>query len=179
MNTAIFRIAWRLALCAAVSWLVWRWLGLVAFVVTAPLYGVLLARPLIDLMSDMRHQTRALVWRPLEGRHYVFHGTPVQVIEDEMHRRWVRTSDVRRIVGPGASDAALARLYPDGWQTFGSPPRPHLSDEALLLHLDKGSTAVAGKFRLWVEREIAYPARQLRQRNGIQLSSTAAPLTEP
>lgn len=179
MRATLISIAWRIAFCCGVTYAAWRAGGPIPAVLSLPLVGVLLARPLIELAGDLFHGLKSAAYRGVEGRFYAFQGTPVQVIEDEMHRRWVRTSDVRRIVGPGASDAALARLYPDGWQTFGSPPRPHLSDEALLLHLDKGSTAVAGKFRLWVEREIAYPARQLRQRNGIQLSSTAAPLTEP
>ena len=66
-NTSVARIAWRLALCGLVSWCVWRVGGLVPMVCTAPLYGVLLARPLLDLMSDLRHQTRVLIWRPLEA----------------------------------------------------------------------------------------------------------------
>jgi prophage antirepressor-like protein len=119
---------------------------------------------LLELMSDMRHQTRALVWRPLEGRHYVFHGTPMQVIEDDAHVRWVRAADVRRIVGFTASDRALALTYPNGWQLMGQPPEPHISDEALITHLRKESSTEAGRFKHWVERTIAYPARQLRAR---------------
>jgi hypothetical protein len=163
---AIARIAWRLAVCVLVSWCVWRLGGLAPMVATAPLYGVLLARPLLDLMSDMRHQTRALVWRPLEGRHYVFRGTPVQVIEDDAHVRWVRAADVRRIVGFTASDGALALTYPDGWRLMGQPPEPHFSDEALVTHLRKENSAEAVRFMHWAERTIAYPARQLRARRG-------------
>jgi hypothetical protein len=163
---AIARIAWRLAVCVLVSWCVWRLGGLAPMVATAPLYGVLLARPLLDLMSDMRHQTRALVWRPLEGRHYVFRGTPVQVIEDDAHVRWVRAADVRRIVGFTASDGALALTYPDGWRLMGQPPEPHFSDEALVTHLRKENSTEAGRFMHWAERTIAYPARQLRARRG-------------
>lgn len=163
---AIARIAWRLAVCVLISWCVWRLGGLAPMVATAPLYGVLLARPLLDLMSDMRHQTRALVWRPLEGRHYVFRGTPVQVIEDDAHVRWVRAADVRRIVGFTASDGALALTYPDGWRLMGQPPEPHFSDEALVTHLRKENSAEAVRFMHWAERTIAYPARQLRARRG-------------
>jgi hypothetical protein len=161
---AIARIAWRLAVCLLVSWCVWRLGGLAPMVATAPLYGVLLAKPLLELMSDMRHQTRVLVWRPLEGRHYVFRGTPVQVIEDESHVRWVRAADVRRIVGFTASDGALALTYPNGWRLMGQPPEPHFSDEALVTHLRKENSAEAGRFMHWAERTIAYPARQLRAR---------------
>ena len=160
----IARIAWRLAVCVLVSWCVWRLGGLAPMVATAPLYGVLLAKPLLDLMSDMRHQTRVLVWRPLEGRHYVFRGTPVQVIEDDAHVRWIRAADVRRIVGFTASDGALALTYPDGWQLLGQPPEPHFSDEALITHLRKENSTEAARFMHWAERTIAYPARQLRAR---------------
>ena len=162
----IARIAWRLAVCVLVSWCVWRLGGLAPMVATAPLYGVLLAKPLLELMSDMRHQTRVLVWRPLEGRHYVFRGTPVQVIEDDSHVRWVRAADVRRIVGFTASDGALALTYPNGWRLMGQPPEPHFSDEALVTHLRKENSAEAGRFMHWAERTIAYPARQLRARRG-------------
>jgi hypothetical protein len=164
MNETLVRIGWRLALCLFASWLVWRIGGLVPMVCTAPLYGVLLAKPLIDLSSDLRHQTRALVWRPLEGRHYVFRGTPVQVIEDESCVRWVRAADVRRIVGFTASDGALALTYPNGWRLIGKPPEPHFSDEVLLTHLRKENSAQALRFMHWAERTIAYPARRLRER---------------
>jgi len=164
-NTSVARIAWRLALCGLVSWCVWRVGGLVPMVCTAPLYGVLLARPLLDLMSDLRHQTRVLIWRPLEGRHYVYRGTPVQVIEDDAHVRWVRAADVRRIVGFTASDGALALTYPNGWRLVGEPAEPHFSDTALIAHLRKESSAEAGRFTQWTERTIAYPARQLRARD--------------
>jgi len=164
VNSAIVRIARRLALCALVSWAVWRVGGLVPMVATAPLYGVLLAKPLLDLMSDMRHQTRVLVWRPLEGRHYVYRGTPVQVIEDDAHVRWVRAADVRSIVGFTASNGVLALTYPNGWRLAGEPPEPHFSDDALIAHLRKENSAKAGHFMHWAERTIAYPARQLRAR---------------
>ena len=160
----LFHIAWRLALCGAVSWWVWRIGGLVPMVATTPLYGVMLAKPILDLLSDARHHARALAWRKLEGRHYVFRGTPVQVLEDDAHVRWVRAADVRRIVGFTASDGALAITYPDGWRVLGDPPQPHFSDEALLVHLRKENAPEALRFRHWAERTITFPARRLRER---------------
>ena len=167
MSGVIVRIAIRLALCAACSWLVWRYGGLVVMVATAPLFGVLLARPLLDLASELRHQTRALVWRPLEGRHFVFKGVAVQVLEDDQHTRWVRAADVRRVLGFTASDGALALTYPKGWRRLGAPAQPHFSDEALIAHLAKDPSPEALRFRHWAEREIVFPARRLRERAGV------------
>ena len=70
MTTAVARIVWRLALCAAVSGLVWHGFGLVTLVVTAPLYGVRLAKPLLDLMRDLRHKTRAGLAPALREPHF-------------------------------------------------------------------------------------------------------------
>lgn len=168
MSAVLLRIAWRLALCAGVSWLAVRAGGMGAFLGTLPLFGVALARPLIDLASELRHATRAAVWRRLEGRHFVYRGTPVQVLEDDDHQRWVRAADVRAIVGHTASNGALALSYPSGWRMLGRPAEPHFSDEALIAHLKKESTPEALRFRHWAEREIAFPAQRLRERLGVR-----------
>ena len=165
MTKTLWTIAWRLALCAAISTAAWRFGGPIPMVVSLALIGVLLARPLIDLSGHLVHQLRALAWRDIEGHHHEFQGIPVRVFEDEAHRRWVSTADVRHILGAFSSDATLARLYPEGWRRIGRPPRACLSDEALLQHLAKTSTALGGRFRHWVERDIAFPARRLRERD--------------
>ena len=174
----LLRLAIRLSLCAAVSWVVWRYFGLAAAVASAPLYGIALARPLIDLASDLRQATRAAVWRPLEGRHFVYRGAPVQVLEDDDHRRWVRAADVRRVVGHTATNGALALTYPGGWRRMGKPAEPHFSDEALIAHLMKQGTPEALRFRHWVEREIAFPAQRLRKRLGIRPQGPAFKVSE-
>lgn len=168
IESAALRIVLRVTLCAALSWCVWRVLGLAPMVATAPLWGLALAKPLIDLASDARHRMRRHVWKPLEGRHFVFRGMPLQVLEDADHRRWVRAADVRRIVGRTATDGALALTYPNGWRAFGQPAEPHFSDDALIAHLAKESSPQALRFRHWAEREIAFPAQRLRERLGIR-----------
>jgi len=159
--------AWRIALCVACSWLAWRVAGPVAAVTSIALVGLLLAHPLLELLGLLRHGVREVTWRPVQGRHWVYRGTPVQVIEGVDHRRWIRACDVRSIVGFTASDGALRLSYPQGFQNLGEPPVPHFSDDALLLHLAKERSQTALKFRHWVEREIAFPARRLRERYGV------------
>jgi len=159
-------IVLRLAICGAVTALAWR-LGVGARVSTIALYGVLLAKPLIDLASELRHQYRRLHWRDLEGRHYSFRGRAIDVQVDAEHRRWVRLADVRAAVGFTAGDATLRVTYPGAWCSLGRPPEPYLREDALLTHLAKERSAAAAKFRHWAEREIAFPARRERERLGI------------
>ncbi|MEP6738914.1 MAG: hypothetical protein ABJA61_00960 [Caldimonas sp.] len=171
MSRLLLSIAVRLALCAAVAWGVWRLMGTVALVLTAPLWGIALARPLIEVASDLWHYMRQANWRALEGRHYDFRGKSVSVIEDSDKQRWIRLADARAIVGFTASDGALKITYPNGFRLLGKPPEAHLSDEALLVHLGKERSPVALKFRHWVERQIVFPARRQRERHGVRLES--------
>lgn len=175
MKRVLLTIAWRSALCAAFAWAAWRWGGLGSMVYALALFGVVLAKPLIDLASELRHGVRVAVWKPVEGRYYAYHGHRIEVVEDADHCRWVRAADVRRVVGFTASDGALALSYPSGWRAFGKPPEPHFSDEALLLHLAKERSAEAIRFKNWAEREIFFPARRERERNGIRLPAPTAP----
>jgi hypothetical protein len=70
----------RLALCAAVSWLVWRYLGLVVAVITVPLWGIALARPIVEFAGhfyDWVNRSPLAAW---QGRYYNFNGVHVRVM---------------------------------------------------------------------------------------------------
>ncbi len=171
MIEALTFFAWRFAVCCAATWLVWR-LGFgVGTLFMIGLFGILLAKPLIDIASALRHALRREVWRDVQGRHYAFKGRPVRVITDADQRRWIRLADVRRITGFTASDAALQVTYPQGWRKLGTPAEPYLCDETLLTHLAKERSPENARMRLWVEREIVFPARRQRERFGIKLEA--------
>ena len=174
MIRVVASIMIRLGLCALLSWAVWRWLGLAAMVPTLPLFGILLARPLLDLASALRHEVKRAQLVEVEGRHYAFRGRRVQVIEDADRRRWVRLADVRAIAGFTASDGALAITYPDGVRRLGRPAEAHVAEEALLAHLLKERAPEAARLRVWVEREIVFPARRERKRLGIRTGAADA-----
>jgi hypothetical protein len=175
MIDIIASIAVRLAGCTLLSWLVWRSFGPAPMVTTLPLFGIALARPLLDLAGVLGHQMRRAHWRDVEGRHYAYRGRPVRVVEDDEQRRWLRLADVRAIVGFTASDGALAISYPDGVLAIGRPPVPHVRDEALLAHLGKERSPEAQRLSRWIEREIAFPARRARERLAVRAPSTEPP----
>jgi hypothetical protein len=162
-------IALRIAVCTAVSWAVWRSFGLSTMVPTLALFGIALARPLIDVAGALRDGMKQVQLAAVEGRHYAFRGRAVQVREDADRRRWVRLADVRAIVGFTASDGALAIAYPDGVRRLGRPAQSHIGEEALLAHLLKERAPEAARLRVWIEREIVFPARRERKRLGIRL----------
>ena len=172
MIEPLVAIALRGGGCAALAW----WLQRQGFPIGVLLWigglaGIVLARPLIDLAIAIYQAMRRANWRELEGRHYAYKGRTVHVIQDADYQRWVRVADVRAIVGFTASDAALQVTYPAGWRMLGKPPLPHLSDEALLVHIGKERSPEANRLRLWIEREIVFPARREREHHGVRLAA--------
>jgi hypothetical protein len=158
----------RLAGCVLFACAVAHWLGKVAMITILPIFGVALARPLIELASALRAATRRAYWRDVEGSHFAFRDRPIGVVSDADKRRWVRLADIRAVAGFTASDGALALSYPDGVSRFGRAAEPHLDAEALLAHLRKERSPEAIRFARWVKREIVFPGRRERERLGIR-----------
>ena len=123
MTRIVASIALRLAVCVSLAWAAWHWFGLTTMVTTLPLFGILLARPLLELAGALRDGMKQVQLAAVEGRHYAFRGRGVQVLDDADRRRWVRLADVRAIVGFTASDGALAISYRDGVRRLGEGPQ--------------------------------------------------------
>ena len=168
MIATVATIFVRTAGCALLFWWIWRTFGLATALPVVGLFGIALARPLIDLAEALGWQMRRVHWRDVEGRHYAHRGRTVAVVEDDEHRHWLRLADVRAIVGFTASDGALAVSYPDRVRELGRPATPHIRDDALLAHLAKERSPEAARLRQWVDREVAFPARRRRERLGIR-----------
>lgn len=169
MSQTLLTLALRLAIAAALAaWAWWMDGPSFLFVFALALSGPLLARPLLDLVGDLRRQMRAAVWANKEGQHFVFRGTPVMVREDVDHRRWIRVADLRRIAGFTASDGALALSHPQHWEV-DARGSGSLEAEAAIVHLRRDPGAAALRLAQWIEREVAFPARRQRERLGIRV----------
>jgi len=164
MNPLWRQLALRSVGCALLAWLAWYLVGPVGLAVSAGAVGIALAKALLELASELFHGLRAQAYRDVEGQYYAYRGTPVRVLEDIEHVRWLRMADVRKVLGAGTSDATLATLHGAQCRRHGPRKETYLSADALLQQLARDSRAEAGRFREWVERDVAYPARQLRAR---------------
>lgn len=158
----------QVALAVAVFASFASWAGPFATVVASPLLAVVIARPLLALLANVRHGMRERTWLPVHGHHFTFKGTTIHVLEDEWHCRWVSLDDARKVVGVTASERALALAYPGRCARMGQGERVYLRDDALVEHLGKENHPAALRFRTWVDRDIAFPGRRIRRGLGIR-----------
>jgi hypothetical protein len=159
----------QIALCTAGFGMVGYWLAdsvlgrvMLLFVVWG--YGAAISRPLINLVANFRHTVRAGVWLPVHGTHYVFKGTTIHVLEGDDDWRWLPLADVQLALGRTFNARVLAITYPDCLEKGGRPLRMYIRDDALITHLGKLNDPRALRFRTWLERNVALPARRARQR---------------
>ena len=167
MHRYLWRLIGATVVCAIYVVLMFKFIGAIGLVLSAPLIGVAFTRLVIDAAAELGWRARSAVLAPLSGNHYVYQGFSLRVVQDEDHGRWMSTHDIRRIVGHGATDKALSQTYPSGWHVFDG--KGHLRDDALMHYLDREPSSRAVKLRNWAERSIAFPARTERKRRGIYL----------
>ncbi|MCF8167716.1 MAG: hypothetical protein K9K38_08550 [Rhodoferax sp.] len=145
-----------------------------AWVLILPVHASWIAYLVFNLTPLLYHATRTAALRPFQGNHYQYLGWRIELLEDEFHYRWIATERVRTIVGQLASDHALGQIFRTGHQMEGK--KGYLRDDALVAHLANATTPQAIKFKNWAERNIAFPARKVRERLGIKESD---PCSDP
>jgi hypothetical protein len=170
MLQVLWTLAWRLAVLGGVAWWAWRTQDVFALVPLCVLSTLLIPNPALNLIAELWHALRVVVWGPLEGRYFSYRGRSVRVVTDAQQRCWVKLRDVRKIIGFTAGDSSLLIAYPDGFRWLGTRSTAHLCDESLLAHLRTQPGAEALKFQHWVERDIAFAARRQRERFGIRIT---------
>lgn len=162
MSASILRILFRLLLCSAVTYLVWRKFGTVAFALSAPLFGVALARPIIELAGEFVLSAKQAALADLQGSHYAYHGFRLGISEDEHPYRWISVRDVRKVIPSLPRDTVLRAQFPQDLRHDPDLQGERIRAEALLAYLHKATEAESIRFRNWLEREVVFPAARMR-----------------
>lgn len=170
MSDLVKRTAFLLAVCVAFSWAVYYLINMYSFALSFILWPFLLRSVIYDWGAELHHAVKRVHLEPLSGTHFAYHDMTVNALEDHEHSYWIPVADVKKIVGRCANDRALELTYPGGWEMLGKPPKGHLRDDALVLYLAKEQELRGIQFKVWVERNIAFPANRKRERFGIRLN---------
>lgn len=144
----------------------WRLFGPFGLVFSAPLFGVLLAKPIYELVGTLRDTAKGLAYAPVAGRHFEHRGIALDIVEDDRHHRWIRLQDVRKLIVALPRDAVLQRQFPDGLRTDGGRGA-RIRADALLVYLARSTDADAVRLRNWLDREVVRPAARRRERAGV------------
>jgi hypothetical protein len=171
----------RIAVAAAFSYLAYRLggnhkSGLILVALSAPLWGVLLAKPILAFAAGYVRWAKQQPYTKWQGRYYEFFGTHVRV-EELDGSLWFMERDILRILGrsPGNAaklnygEAAIREL--EGGELL-------LSEAAAVGVASRARHPDAGKLRFWLEREVIAPHHRKREIVGLPNRSTLAAANE-
>lgn len=157
----------RVLLCAAITGAAFWKLGGTTWVLTLPLWGLALARPLVEAAFQLPALSRRLATLGWEGRYTEFDGLRVRtyVVGRELR---VAAADVDAVLGwrdtPIGQRAQSLRI--DG-RFLGAPATYPVRILISLLENERSPTA--RRFRHWLEREVAFPHQARQQRSSGEL----------
>jgi hypothetical protein len=153
----------KLALGGVSVALVWWAVGgtaglLMGLLIAMRALGQALAPDLMALIATLWRGLRALAFRPVQGRFYQFKGHRIRVEDDDLLRqRWLALDDLATALGAPMPAVSLRRRQPDGVRQ--QRDGVYVLDDVALAWLGEQRDDRAGRLRLWVEREVWYPAR--------------------
>ncbi len=156
----VVRLTLGVAGSALMTWIGWKLGGrtyaLIAFVISTPLIGVAIARPLVELAHEGMGWLVAQPMAEWQGIYYEFGGVQVRVYEHEA-RLWFAAKDVVKACGIEAN----ADTFHEG-RVLEGPNLRCLSAGEVEALLTTHRCHEAGRFILWMRREVTTPWERKR-----------------
>lgn len=180
------------AILAVAGWIGWRRDGStgLAFglLMAAPVLAVLSTYAVIKLVGGSYALVRTLAYRKLEGHHFAFKGSSLDICEDIEGGRWLKVDDVRKVIEDLPSNRTLARTMPEGLAYLEPKKTLRVSAIALERYLQRSTAAKSIRFLTWLRREVIFPSAQAKRLGQVHSSwfqtegysrSSSRPPTQP
>ncbi len=145
---------------------VYHFMGPIGVVLLSPLWGALLAVPILDGFSAYARLMRWAAWVDVDGHYYEHRARWMDIVEDGGGERFIRIEHVRQFLLDLPADAVFARIYPGRTLIHGRLSLIYLRDDALLEYLAHASSDDALKMRRWVDRDVRRPGQKRREHEG-------------
>ena len=142
----------RLALSAAILWAVYRYMGMIPFVLAVPIAGVLLSKPIIEAGGAWFNWAKRQPYAEWQGNYYEFAGSQIRIIEVG-RELWVVDADLLRVIGEKPS-LMLESLYDNhDYDTIGDTQFRGFSPAGAEKVLRKSEHVESKRMLMWLQRD--------------------------
>ena len=157
---SLVNLALRIAICSAVTWALMTLMGTFGYaaigaVIAAPLWGVMLAKPILEFFPVLERMAHRSAFQEWEGKYYKYGLIHLRVYFDG-DDAWFNAQDVLAVLDKTAASWSDTRFTP---QEYGSIPgrgEMGFSPAGVIKLTHLSGHAEAPKFRLWFERAVIY-----------------------
>ena len=159
----LIELAARIALGSVVTWFLYHKSGATGLIFAAPLWGVLLAKPILELMSALVRGAKRSAWggRDTDAIAFGIHRLRIRYVAGYP---WVVDEDLLAALGEASSDALRRRVDPANCAQLPDSALWGLSERGVVNYLSSSRHPDANKLRLLIEHQVFLPARSKRER---------------
>ena len=153
--------AWRIvlmfvirgALAAVILWAVFRYMGMIPFILAIPIVGVLLAKPIIEAGGNYFNWAKKQPYVAWHGNYYEFAGTQIRMIEVG-RELWAVDADLLRVIGEKPT-VMLESLYDvHDYDAIPDTKFHGFSPAGAEKVLRKSDHMESKRMLLWLQREV-------------------------
>ena len=149
----------RLAVSAGTLWLVFRYMGVIAFLLAIPIAGVLLAKPIVLASENWLDWAKRQPFEQWQGNYYEFAGIQIRIYEVDK-KLWFADADVLNVLGQKPT-LMLGSTYDVHEYDLIPDTRLHgFSEEGIEKLLRASDHHEARRMLLWVQREVVKQHRR-------------------
>jgi hypothetical protein len=155
-------LAIRIALGSLVTWLFYASSGAGGLVFAAPVWGLLLAKPILELIPMLARGTKRLAWS--EDGEVIAFGSHRLRVRYVAGYPWIVDEDLLAVLGKEGSDTVRRRADPANCAQLPDSSLWAYSEAGAVKYLSSSRHPDANKLRLLLERQVFLPARKKRER---------------
>jgi hypothetical protein len=143
----------RTLFCAGVSWLLWRFIGWQTAILSVVIWGVLLAKPLLELIATWFNWAKREPYAKWQGNYYEFVNVQIRILV-RSDGLWFCARDVLQVIGEKPV-RGLENIYSaTEYRRFEDERIAAFSERGVERVLRRSRHRDAARMWLWLEREV-------------------------
>jgi len=159
---AFLNLALRILICAAVTWTGVVLTGLIGFVLTAPIWGVLLAKPILEFFPAFERLVHRQAFQEWEGKYYKYGRTHLRVYFNG-DDAWFIAKDVLSVLDKTPESWRDARFTAEEYGVIPGRSEMGFSPAGVVKLTQLSGHPEAPKFRLWFERAVVFTLQRQKE----------------
>jgi hypothetical protein len=160
----------RLVICVGVTWAGVTLLGLIGLALTAPIWGVMLAKPVLEFFPALGRVIHRHAFQEWEGKYYKYGLVHLRAYFDG-DDAWFNAEDVLSVLDKTPGAWLSTRFTPEEYGVNPGRKDKGFSTAGVIKLTQISDHPEAPKFRLWFERTVVFNLNRKKEMRETHVNS--------
>jgi hypothetical protein len=155
-------LAMRFVICVGVTWVGVTLSGLIGLPLTAPIWGVMFAQPILELFPALGRLIHRHAFQEWEGKYYKYGPVHLRAYFDD-DNAWFNAEDVLSVLDKTPESWLSTRFTPEEYGVNPGRKDKGFSTAGVIRLTQISDHPEAPKFRLWFERTVVFTLNRKKE----------------